>query len=108
MAAHAESIMHRSRRKPFYRRGPRQTVMALVTLCLFLALAAIRPEQLQVVLYKTGLVTLAIVISYWADRSLFPIEARPHECIGGMHIVGAWIRRALIAVAVVLGMTLGL
>ncbi len=30
--AHAESIMHHSRRKPFYRRGPRQTVMALVTL----------------------------------------------------------------------------
>lgn len=108
MATHAESVMPHSSRKPIYRRGPRQTVMAVLTLLLFLALAAIRPEQLLVVLYKAGLVTLAVVVGYWADRSLFLVEARPHECIGGIHIVGAWIRRALIVGAVVLGMTLGL
>ncbi|MCY1266029.1 putative 2/3 transmembrane domain holin [compost metagenome] len=100
--------MSQSRRKPLYRRGPRQTVMIIITLCLLLGLAAIRPEQLQVILYKTGLVTLAVVIGYWADRSVFLVEARPHECIGGIHIVGAWIRRAMIVGAVVLGMTLGL
>lgn len=100
--------MSPSRNKPRYRRAPRQTVMTIITLCLLLGLAAIRPEQLQIVLYKTGLVTLAVVIGYWADRSLFLVEARPHECIGGIHIVGAWIRRAIIVGAIVLGMTLGL
>lgn len=108
MATHAESTMPQSRHKPIYRRGPRQTVMALITLCLFLALYAIRPEQLQVVLYKASLVTFAVVIGYWADRALFTVESRPHECIGGIHIVGAWLRRAVIVGAIVLGMTLGL
>ena len=90
-------------------RAPRMTLWTIIALCLLLALAEIRPEQLQVVLYKAGLVTLAAVIGYWIDRSLFPYrEARPHECIGGIHIVGAWLRRALIVLAVVLGMTLGL
>lgn len=87
---------------------PRMTVMTLITLCLLLALAAIRPEQLQVVLYKAGLVTLGAVLGYWIDRSLFLVEARPHECIGGIHIVGAWLRRALIGLACILGLTLGL
>lgn len=89
-------------------RAPRMTLWTIITLCLLLALAAVRPEQLQVVLYKSGLVTLAAVIGYWIDRSLFPADARPHECIGGIHIVGAWLRRAVIVLACVLGMTLGL
>ncbi|CAD5107219.1 putative holin [Zestomonas carbonaria] len=89
-------------------RPPRMTAMTLITLLLLLALAAIRPEQLQVVLYKAGLVTLGAVLAYWIDRSLFLVEARPHECIGGIHIVGAWLRRALIALACILGLTLGL
>ena len=90
-------------------RLPRMTVWSVITLLLLLALAAIRPEQLQVVLYKSGLVTLGAVLAYWIDRSLFPYEQdRPHACIGGIHIVGAWLRRALIVLACVLGLTLGL
>ena len=57
-------------------RAPRMTLWTIIALCLLLALAEIRPEQLQVVLYKAGLVTLAAVIGYWIDRSLFPY-ARP-------------------------------
>lgn len=90
-------------------RLPRMTVWTVITLLLLLALAAIRPEQLQVVVYKLLLVTLAAVIAYWIDRELFPYQQdRPHQCIGGIHIVGAWLRRALIVLACVLGMTLGL
>lgn len=90
-------------------RLPRMTAWSLITLCLLVLLALIRPEQLQVVLYKLLLVTLAAVIAYWIDRSLFPYKQdRPHQCIGGIHIVGAWLRRALIVLACVLGMTLGL
>lgn len=90
------------------RRAPRMTSWTLVTLVLLIILAAIRPEQLQVVAYKLLLVTLGAVAGYWIDRSLFPAQARPHECIGDMHIVGAWIRRALIVLACILGLTLGL
>jgi hypothetical protein len=110
MATLAESPMPQSN-KPNRRRlrAPRMTLWTIIALALLLALAAIRPEQLQVVVYKAGLVTLAAVIGYWIDRSLFPYKQdRPHECIGGLHIVGAWLRRALIVLACVLGMTLGL
>ncbi|OWJ91101.1 hypothetical protein B6S59_25350 [Pseudomonas sp. A46] len=84
------------------------SVFTIITLILLLALAMIRPEQLQVVVYKAGLVTLGAVLGYWIDRSLFLVEARPHECIGGIHIVGAWVRRAMIVLACILGLTLGL
>jgi hypothetical protein len=84
------------------------SVFTIITLILLLALAMIRPEQLQVVVYKAGLVTLGAVLGYWIDRSLFLVQGRPHECIGGIHIVGAWVRRALIVLACILGLTLGL
>lgn len=89
------------------RHAPRLTDWTLVTLALLLALALLAPEQLQVVLYKAFLVTLGAVLAYWIDRSLFPY-ARPHTCIGEIHIVGAWLRRGLIVLACVLGLTLGL
>ncbi|MDR7024374.1 putative holin [Pseudomonas peli] len=90
-------------------RLPRMWLWTLITAALLLALLFIRPEQLQVVVYKLLLVTLAAVVAYWVDRSLFPYaQDRPHNCIGGIHIVGAWLRRALIVLACILGMTLGL
>ncbi|HLD67837.1 MAG TPA: putative holin [Pseudomonas sp.] len=89
-------------------RLPRMWLWTLITVGLLLALLFIRPEQLQVVLYKGALVTLAAVLGYWIDRSLYPYSDRPHQCIGGIHIVGAWLRRALIVLACILGMTLGL
>lgn len=90
-------------------RLPRMWLWTIISIGLLLTLFIIRPEQLQVVLYKLLLVTLAAVVAYWIDRSLFPYQQdRPHQCIGGIHIVGAWLRRALIVLACVLGMTLGL
>ena len=95
--------------KPKRRFLPRMTVFAVISILLLVAIWYVRPEQLQVVLYKSGLVTLGAVLAYWIDRSLFPYEQdRPHACIGGIHIVGAWLRRALIVLACVLGLTLGL
>lgn len=94
--------------KPKRRLLPRMTVFAVISLMLLTAIWFVRPEQLQVVLYKASLVTLGAVLGYYIDRAVFLIEARPHECIGGIHIVGAWLRRALLASACILGMTLGL
>ena len=87
---------------------PRMTVFAVISLLLLLAIYAVRPEQLQVVLYKACLVTIGAVLGYYIDRALFLVESRPHQCIGGIHIVGAWLRRALIVTACILGLTLGL
>jgi hypothetical protein len=70
------------------------------------ALAAL--AQAPVVLYKSALVTLGAVLGYWLDRALYPY-ARPHELIGEDWIMSlACLRRALIVIACVLGLTLGL
>ena len=104
-----------SRSQYIRRRIPRMSVFTIITLILLLILATIRPEQLQVVVYKAGLVTLGAVLGYWIDRSLFLVDARPGECSlyvssdsARFRIVGSWIRRALIVMACILGLTLGL
>lgn len=55
---------------------PRLWGWLLITLALLLCVWAIAPQQLPVSLYKLSLVTLAAVVGYWLDRSLFPY-ARP-------------------------------
>lgn len=61
---------------PFNQRAPRLWGWALITLALLVAVWALAPQQLPVSLYKLSLVTLAAVVGYWFDRSLFPY-ARP-------------------------------
>jgi hypothetical protein len=80
---------------------------SLITVLLLLALALVRPEQLQVVLYKSGLVTLGAVLGYWIDKALFP-EGRPAEQNSLILVGAAYLRRSLIVLACVLGLTLGL
>ena len=109
-----------------FSRGPRLLGWLIATVVIMLALAFVAPEQMPVIAYKLGLVTLGCVLAYWLDRALFPY-ARPHACIptpdapGGCAIpsederkryeflfAAACIRRALIVLACVLGLTLGL
>ena len=94
--------------KPKRRLLPRMTVFAVISLMLLTAIWFVRPEQLQVVLYKASLITIGAVLGNYIDRAVFLVESRPHQCIGGIHIVGAWIRRALLVMACILGMTQGL
>ncbi|MBG5640164.1 hypothetical protein GHV63_25850 [Pseudomonas aeruginosa] len=54
------------------------------------------------------MVTLGAVAGYWIDRSLFTFAARPHECSANLEVVGAWLRRSLIVLGCILGLTLGL
>lgn len=58
------------------RTAPRLWGWLLITLALLACVWAIAPHQLPVSLYKLSLVTLAAVVGYWLDRSLFPY-ARP-------------------------------
>lgn len=90
---------------------PRLTLWALAAMFLLAAIAVVSAHQLPVVLYKLALVTLACVLGYWVDRALFPYD-RPHTYAEtGEDLLPrglAMLRRALIVLACVLGLTLGL
>ncbi|HFV2344666.1 TPA: putative holin, partial [Escherichia coli] len=90
---------------------------------LLLIIALVSPQQLPVVVYKLSLISLAAVLGYWLDRSLFP-KARPGQYLKhderlmaegrwpvqtGLHLVfsAALIRRALIVAAVCLAVAMG-
>ena len=98
---------------PKTRRLPRFWICTVIAIALLAALAVVAPHQLPVVLYKCGLVTLGAVLGYWIDRNLFPYS-RPHEatCVdrAGAHWARsmAMLRRAIVVLACVLGLTLGL
>ncbi|PJC14557.1 MAG: hypothetical protein CO065_14085 [Comamonadaceae bacterium CG_4_9_14_0_8_um_filter_57_21] len=56
--------------------APRLSGWLLITLALLFCVWLVAPQQLPVSLYKLSLVSLAAVVGYWLDRSLFPY-ARP-------------------------------
>ncbi|MCB2256639.1 putative holin [Pseudomonas chlororaphis] len=82
------------------------TDWTLITLVLLICLALVAPTKLPVVLYKAGLVTLGGVLGYWIDRALFPY-ARPNQ-VQRTDRAMAGVRRALVVLACILGLTLGL
>ena len=111
------------------RRIPRMADWQLMAVLLLGAIALISPQQVPVALYKLSLISLAAVVGYWLDRSLFPY-ARPDSylkldwrCVDGrcsrdadFQVASgyqrvfalAMLRRAIIVAAVVIGVALGL
>ncbi len=92
-------------------RIPRLAGWMIAAVALAAIVAQVSPQQVSVIVYKGGLVTLAAVLSYWLDRSLFGESAQPRmdeselrDLYGAARIVG----RALVYLGTVLGMTLGL
>ena len=114
---------------PVWLRAPRNTIWLAAAVLLLALIAIISPIQLPVVLYKAALVSLAAVLGYWLDRSLFPY-ARPdgylerdwrkgtdeplffadHPVVKGYELVYAlaMLRRAVVVGVVIVGITLGL
>lgn len=89
----------------------------IVAIVLTVAIAMIAPHQLPVTAYKLSLVTLAAVVGYYIDRSLFPY-ARPDTFRHwrGQFLVDspeavvfaiAQVRRALIIAACMIAVSLG-
>lgn len=70
----------------------------------------IAPQQLPVTLYKLSLISIAAVVGYWIDRSLFPY-ARPDVFLNDgpadVAFSAAQLRRAIIVAACVIGVALG-
>lgn len=65
---------------PILQRLPRLSGWLLITIALLVSVWAIAPHQLPVSLYKFSLVSMAAVVGYWLDRSLFPY-ARPDSFV---------------------------
>ena len=89
---------------------PRMWDWILLTVALFVLVWYVAPQQLQIVLYKTLLVSLAAVLTFWIDRSLFARMSDRIESKMKRDIVSAArvLSRALIFLGCVLGMSLGL
>ena len=66
---------------------PRMLGWLAIAVLLIVAVWAIAPQQLPVTLYKASLVSLAGVVGYWLDRSLFPY-ARPDELLARWRLRG--------------------
>lgn len=67
-------------------RLPRLSGWAFISLLLAFAVLFIAPQQLPVSLYKLSLVTLAGVIGYRLDRSMFPY-ARPDMYLAPLTVI---------------------
>lgn len=79
----------------------------IVTLLLTLVIGIIAPQQLGVTAYKLSLVSLAAVAGYWIDRSLYPY-ARPDElALSDIEVAAAYLRRAIVVGACIVGVSLG-
>lgn len=79
----------------------------VIAALLTLAIGILAPHQLGVTLYKLSLVSLAAVAGYWIDRGLFPY-ARPDELtLSESQVSAAFIRRAIVVAAVILGVSWG-
>jgi len=86
---------------------PRMSIWASVAAVLVAAVAAMAPHQLPLLVYKLAAATLAATAGYWVDRGIFPY-ARPHITPIGLVQGLLMLRRAIIVLAVVLGVCLGL
>ena len=87
---------------------PRLTGWTLLAVALVIIIGIIAPQQLPVVLYKLALVVIGGIVGYWLDRALFPY-ARPHKATEfSLSLAYGCLRRALIVIACVLGLTMGL
>jgi len=98
-------------------------VALFITLLLALSVGLWAPMQGQVIIFKICLVTLASLVGYWIDRMIFPYarihvmkaqfdfsEQMDKSCqqMYSQNFNIAQIRRALIVLAAILGVCLGL
>lgn len=90
---------------------PRCFFWLLISFLLLYTVAIISPKEIPVILYKLSMVTTGAVLGYWIDRALFPYD-RPHSYAeSGEDLIPrglAMLRRALVVIACVLGLTLGM
>lgn len=97
-------------KSPFFSfKKPRLSGCIVGTVLLAVVVGLLAPQQLPVSAYKLSLVSMAGVIGYWLDRSLFPY-ARPDRLVHhtfALLFALAMIRRAIIVGCAMLAIGLG-
>ena len=88
-------------------RLPRLADWIAIAVVLTLAIGIIAPQQLPVTLYKLSLVSLAAAVGYWIDRSLFPYSRPDDLSLSDLQTASAYLRRAFIVGACIIGVSLG-
>lgn len=88
---------------------PRMTDWLLITLVLVASIYVLSPQQLPVSLYKLSLITMAAVVGYWIDRSLFPYARPDNPKLNDFDllIAASMLRRAFIVGCAMLAVSLG-
>ena len=90
-------------------RLPRLSGWLLITALLAVLIGVLSPQQLPVSAFKLSLVSMAGVVGYWLDRSLFPY-ARPDRLVHhefALLFALSMIRRAIIVGCAMLAIGLG-
>lgn len=90
---------------------PRLSGWLAASIVLIALIALISPQQVPVVIYKLSLISLAAVLGYWLDRSLFPYARPDYFQMNDDEqrlFAGAMLRRAVIVAAVCLAVAMGL
>lgn len=80
---------------------------ALIAFALFIVVLMLARQNAPVMIYKLALVTIAAVVAYYVDRSLYPY-ARPHTIKEPITAAAAQLRRAIIVGAFVIAVSIGL
>lgn len=95
-----------SRLKALSSRAPRMTDWFILAVVLIAIVYVVAPQNLPVVIYKLSLVSLAGLLGYRLDRSLFPYARPDHvpETVIGL----AMLRRAIIVAAFMVAVSIGL
>lgn len=74
----------------------------------FIAICYLAPQQIGVLTYKTLQVTFGVGLAYLADRALFrfvvPLDEISHDAFGASRIIA----RALVVLAVLIALSLGI
>jgi hypothetical protein len=115
-----------------YRNFRRQRLLSwlIAAVLLLVIIAFLSPAQIGVTVYKLALVSIAVVLGYHLDRGLFPYASpgsylrldwkttspnpgptdAEYPVVGGYELIFAAVllRRAIIVLAVVIGVTMGL
>jgi len=81
----------------------------MVAVAALLAVLWFSPQQGSVLIYKVSQLSIGVLMAYWADRVLFRhapnIDATlPKDTVGAARLIA----RAIVALAIILGLTIGI
>jgi hypothetical protein len=90
------------------RKLPRMWQWYLIAAVLVVVIWLVTPQQVPVVIYKLCMLVIAAVLAFCVDRSLFKVLQHAVPSSDAIFSAARMIARALVFLAVVIGVTLGI